>query len=639
MITIKSLIIKNFMSIGNAAQVVNFDRKDLTLVLGENLDLGGDGSKNGVGKTGLINALSYAFYGAGISDIRVGNLINKTNDKNMMVCVEFDVDDVNYKIERGRKPNILRFFKANSEINKPEDNTARGENKETQKEIETLIRLSHDMFKHTVGLNTYTTPFLSLRVSDQRIIIEQLLGITTLSEKADKLKEVLKVTKDDIKEEEFRLAALVKSNIHIEDQIGKLKNRQRLWTLSKEKSTTDLALAIESLMDLDVDSEILIHEKNAEAVVSANLANNTAIAAAEVTNSETKREFDKEKSLRLTYSSAVRECNKWITQLSATHGTITRRMAALETDIKLIEDHKCHSCGQDLHDDKQEENKIAKVADLDNLKVRLSTNETDTQEHETKLADLGPALPDLADIELVEADITIADVTDTFYTEISEARDHQSTLNTLSVQLETAVADTDPFNEQIIEMEETGIQEVLYDNMNTMTDLKDHQTFLLNLLTKKDSFIRRKIIEQNLSYLNGRLTHYLYEIGLPHTVQFMPDLSVEISEMGRELDFDNLSRGERTRLVLSLSWAFRDVFESLYTPINLLFVDELVDSGLDASGVDAALKIMKGFARERGKSVWLVSHKDELISRVDNILNVVKTGGFTEYHDTIEKIS
>jgi len=85
MIQIKNLTVKNFMSVGAATQAINFDRNDLTLVLGENLDLGGDGSRNGTGKTTIINALSYALYGQALSNIRKDNLVNKTNGKNMLV--------------------------------------------------------------------------------------------------------------------------------------------------------------------------------------------------------------------------------------------------------------------------------------------------------------------------------------------------------------------------------------------------------------------------------------------------------------------------------------------------------------------------------------------------------------------------
>ena len=158
------------------------------------------------------------------------------------------------------------------------------------------------------------------------------------------------------------------------------------------------------------------------------------------------------------------------------------------------------------------------------------------------------------------------------------------------------------------------------------------------MLTSKDSFVRKKIIDQNLAYLNNRLAAYLSAIGLPHEVKFQNDLNVEITELGRDLDFDNLSRGERNRLILSLSWAFRDVWESLYSPINLLFIDELIDSGMDASGVENSLGVLKRMSRERSKSVFLVSHRDELAGRVNNILTVTKENGFTTYGSDVDLV-
>ena len=166
--------------------------------------------------------------------------------------------------------------------------------------------------------------------------------------------------------------------------------------------------------------------------------------------------------------------------------------------------------------------------------------------------------------------------------------------------------------------------------------MKEHQEFLLKLLTNKDSFIRKKIIDQNLAYLNNRLTYYLDKLGLPHLVEFQNDLSVEITQLGQDLDFDNLSRGERNRLILGLSFAFRDVWESLYQNINLLFIDELIDSGMDASGVENSLHVLKKIGRDREKNIFLISHRDELVGRVNYILKVIKEGGFTSYSDDLE---
>ena len=161
---------------------------------------------------------------------------------------------------------------------------------------------------------------------------------------------------------------------------------------------------------------------------------------------------------------------------------------------------------------------------------------------------------------------------------------------------------------------------------------------MLKLLTNKDSFIRKKIIDQNLAYLNNRLTYYLDKLGLPHQVVFQNDLNVEITQLGQDLDFDNLSRGERNRLILGLSFAFRDVWESLYQNINLLFIDELIDSGMDTAGVENSLGVLKKMARERGKNIYLISHKDELVGRVNHVLRVVKENGFTSYANDLEVV-
>ena len=152
------------------------------------------------------------------------------------------------------------------------------------------------------------------------------------------------------------------------------------------------------------------------------------------------------------------------------------------------------------------------------------------------------------------------------------------------------------------------------------------------MLTNKDSFIRKKIIEQNLAFLNNRLSHYLDKLGLPHRISFQTDLSVEITQIGRDWDFAQLSRGERNRLILGLSWSFRDVWESLNHPVNLLFIDELLDNGLDQSGIESALIILKDMGRNKGKDIFLVSHRDELVSRVSKVLMVKKENGFTSFN-------
>ena len=575
------------MSVGNTTQAVDFDRNDLTLVLGENLDLGGDdsGARNGTGKTTIINALSYAMYGNALTNIKKDNLVNKTNQKNMMVTIDFEKDGVGYRIERGRKPNVMKFFVGDSEKEITDD--AQGDSRETQAEIERMLGMSHDMFKHVVALNTYTEPFLALKANDQRTIIEQLLGITLLSEKADALKEQNKATKDAISQEEFRIKAVTDANKRIEEQIENLKRRQGLWVTKHDEEVEKFQTAIEGLQKIDIEAEIQAHQ--------------------------TFKAWDQTRKDINELSSAIARSKM---DLSREEKAVSK----LSAELVSLEDHTCHTCGQEFHDEKHQQVLGQKQRDL-------STAEESQRTHATQLGELQSAHDGLG---------KLGPRPETFYDKESDAIHHQASVDSLIKQLETKLAEEDPYTEQIREMQTQGVEEITYDMLNELTNIKDHQEFLLKLLTNKDSFIRKRIIDQNLSYLNARLGQYLDRIGLPHTVKFNNDLTVSITELGRDLDFDNLSRGERNRLILSLSWSFRDVWESLYQPINLLFIDELVDSGMDSSGVENSLAILKKMSREANKSIWLVSHKDELAGRVNNTLHVVKENGYTSYNTDVE---
>ena len=156
MLKIKSVTMRNFMSTGNVAQAVNLEKQGLTLVLGENLDLGGNGSRNGVGKTTLINAISYGLYGQAISNIKRENLINRINGKNMMVAIDFEVNGHSYRIERGRKPTFFRYIVDDQHVNSQDTDESQGESKDTQGDIDRVLGMSHTLFKHIVALNTYT---------------------------------------------------------------------------------------------------------------------------------------------------------------------------------------------------------------------------------------------------------------------------------------------------------------------------------------------------------------------------------------------------------------------------------------------------------------------------------------------------
>lgn len=588
---IKNLTVKNFLSVGNQTQAVDFSKEHLTLVLGENVDLGGDdsGSRNGTGKTTMINALSYALYGQALTNIKKENLINKTNAKHMLVTVEFENNGLRYKIERGRKPNVLKLYVNDQEQKSKDEDESQGDSRETQKFIDQLIGMSHTMFKHLVALNTYTEPFLSLKAAEQREIIEQLLGITVLSEKADALKEQIKIVKDSIQAETYRIEGVKTANDNVQKSISSLEIKSSAWESKKESDLTKLLNAIVELRNVDIEAELQSH-----VALQQWQENDNAL-----------RELRKQKA---TLESAKIQADKAVNKYA--------------TEIEKLANKTCPACEQELHDHKHEEMLRNAEHDFNESIIYRDKVTGDLQTVVTAIESIG---------ELEHKPYT-------YYETEAEAVGHKNNLETLEKTLEEKNTESNPYLEQINELKNTAIQEIDWSTVNDLTKMKDHQEFLLKLLTNKDSFIRKKIIDQNLTYLNKRLGYYIDKMGLPHKVLFLNDLNVEITQLGQDLDFDNLSRGERNRLILSLSWAFRDVWENLYKHINLLFIDELIDAGMDAAGVESGLAVLKKMARERNKNIFLISHKDELVGRVNNVLRVVKENGFTSYSNSIDYV-
>jgi DNA repair exonuclease SbcCD ATPase subunit len=590
-IKIKNLTVRNFMSVGNQTQAINFDKGQLTLVLGENLDLGGDdsGARNGTGKTTIINGLSYAIYGQALTNIKRDNLINKINSKGMLCTVSFEKDGIEYHIERGRKPNLLKFSINGHEQDLKDLDESQGDSRETQKAIEEMIGMSHDMFKHLVALNTYTEPFLSMKAAEQRSIIEQLLGITQLSEKADALKEQIKFTKDSITTENTKIETIKVSNERIQQSIDALERKMRLWEENKTKSINDLVNSIQHLEKINIESEIESQRAHAQWV-------------------KNKKDFDNSTAL--------------IAKQTATIDKEEKVLKKLQTELIALVDHKCHACGQEVHNGHHEAMINAKVKQVEESQALLI-------EYAKELSVLNETIGLVGELGQCPAIV---------YDNLEQALNHKNTLDRLFSELAAKNDESNPYEDQINELRNTAVQEINWNSVNELVKIKDHQEFLYKLLTNKDSFVRKRIIDQNLAFLNQRLTYYLDKIGLPHIVEFQNDLSVVITQLGQDLDFDNLSRGERNRLILSMSWAFRDVWENLYHSINLLFIDELVDSGMDSSGVESSIAVLKKMTREREKNVFLISHRDDLTSRVNHVLKVIKENGFTNYSTDVDII-
>jgi DNA repair exonuclease SbcCD ATPase subunit len=669
LLCIRSITIRNFLSIGNVPQSLSLDSNGLTLVLGENLDVGGANSRNGCGKSAVLQAISYALFGKPLTKIRLDNLVNAINSKEMLVSIDFECHGTPYRIERGRKPNVLRVF-----CNGASDE-AQGENRWTQAEIDRLIGMSPTLFRHIVALNTFTTPFLREEAAVQREVIEELFGITQLSQRAETLKARIDTTKERLRDAEAEVKAQADANARIELAINRAAGEAEGWQTVHERRLADLQAQVAVLDAIDIDYEIALfdridqwhRQKQDSDGQRQTIQQQIATLGQEIARHQTElRRCETEVDAINGRSQTARlqaELARYQAQIATNEADLARLaddLAAIMAQLDQPDSHTCVTCGQGLAGtdhlatvivnlERQQAVLVDTVTRLlatqETLAVQIATIETEIAGMEADIAERRDTITqrrtELADaIAALQADgqrlqAALATVATPGDRPASKYPDRDAVWRLrdqharLAAQLAAESSTANPFAAKIDGLRST-LSVIDYASLNDLTSQFKHESFLHKLLTARDSFIRKAILDQNLHHLNRRLDHYLQQLGLPHEVAFAPDLTVEIDLLGASYDFEQLSRGEMNRIILATSWGFRDVWQSLNTSLNLFMVDECIDTGMDGAGVEATLGILTQMADQQ-QSVFLISHRDELRERIDNVLLVRKEQQFTTF--------
>jgi len=578
------------MSYGNNTTVVQLDRNGTTLIVGEDLDntSGGTGA-NGVGKTVIINALAYAVYGKPLSNISLDNLVNNINKKNMEVTVTFEKDGTYYHIKRVRKSksyaagNYVKYYvKEGSYDFTDEDERTRDSVSNTNKAIEEVIGIPHELFSRIVVFSAIHIPFLDLPVRHptqacQTRIIEELFDLTTLTEKAEALKTTIKENEQRLEIVKAKQTQLEREHERHSQQLKAAKQRVVGWEQQNEKQIASLEAKLAKVADVDVEAEREAHERKniLESNINANIAQQREVST------ELKR--------------------------------IERDLAKYQKELGHLQDEKCPYCLQKFAD---ADEKIEELHD----KIAVKTEAV-------KIAEEGLATYDAETDDLTKQ---LAAVKETItVSNLNELLEIKSQAANIETRIEDLKESVNPYIEPLEELEAVELDPVVHDETNALVKLIDHQKFLHKLLTKKDSFVRKALLNKNIPYLNKKLQQYLSDLGLPHTVEFTHELTAEINQFGHPLDFGNLSNGQRARVNLALSLAFRDVLQQLHTKINVCMLDEVLDVGLDAVGVQAAAKMLKRKSRDEKLSLYVISHRDEINAAFDNVMTIQMTKGFS----------
>lgn len=603
------LVIKNFLSFGANPTVIDLRGNRITVVLGLNHDTGGDESRNGVGKSAMIDAISYAIFGKSIRGISNQKLINKMMKKGqgMLVVLEFDTPEGSFRIERGEAPSKLKLYR--KDLDDTNDFLLRdgksfvydiSQNKnQTLSEIERLIGFDIKLFEFLIANTSETEPFMKLPEDKKREIAERLMGLNLLTERAEELKEDRKEKKKDLISAESSLEATQQANRRIEQQIQDLKSREETWLKQHNDEIDKLKKKIEELQSVNIDEQIEIFEL----IEELDAQDNTVQSSIKQTQLE------------------LRQANRDLDDLNKRIEVSGDRFKELGNQKKKIDDSECPTCGQHWVADKSIiiaiEEEINELSDFSVDAVELLTI---AEENVDKFKNILDGLNKEAD-EITKTATEISDF-DLYFDSIAEASKAATLIETHKETVSRMEKEENPHTETIHGLQHKAIKEVNDDEVKNLSTMIDHYNYLIDLLQSKDSFLRKAVIDRWLPKLNGRIAHYLSTLELPYTVRIENDLTMTIKDFGEDFDWGNLSKGQRQRVTIALNLAFQDLFEATNQPLSLLMVDELIDSGICNRGASQAVQALHEICEKKDKRVFLITHRMDVADQIDDVMLV-----------------
>lgn len=573
----QELTLRNFLSFGNVATTIELNECGSTFIQGENIDTA---SNNGAGKTTIINAICYALYNKPFDNISLQKLINSTNASKstlMEVKLSFMKGNVKYEIYRCRG-EVFNIQISMDGVDITLDSVGGND-----KLIQEIIGISYELFTKIIVFSGSSTPFLLMPVSQQRGQIEELFNITLLTEKAVKLKEIIKTTEGSIAIQEAVIREQEGQVALYNKQLKDAEVRVTRWESDRETAATRLLAQLETAEELktfDIEAEKELHKTYAEyAVEISNLSRKEAL-------------LKKDKTV------------------------LEKDVTALSAELEHLLEAKCPYCLQQYEG--AEHKLTEKTALLADKKQKL----------EAVKVDFYNVVDELTQFQSAQQELKL----DMKFESVAEALNATQAAASAQSKIDELIASENPHVEALEALKSQAIKTVSYADLDNIRKDLEHQQFLLKLLTDKNSFIRRRIISKTIPLLNNRLIHYTKQLGLPHIVKFDDDMSCSVSEYGRELDFGNLSGGEQKRVNLSLSLAFRDVLHELHAKVNTLFIDE-IDASLDGAGVECVFKLLKQKTRDEILDLWIISHRPEAVGRFDRTVIIRKENGFSKILD------
>ena len=566
MITFETIRWKNFLSTGNQFTEVDFQQNATNLIIGT----------NGTGKSTVLDALTFSLFNKPFRKINKGQLANSMNEKDCLVEVEFCINNKEYKVRRGIKPNIFQIIVDGTPMHKEADDRV------MQKMLEeNILKVNYKSFTQIVILgSTNFVPFMQLSGSNRRDVIEDLLDIRIFSAMNSLIKDKIKIQKDEIK----------------------------TLNLSKDNIKDKVEMQTKFINELENQGKQRIEEKKSK-IKELNIEVDTHFEHNQILESSV--------SDRLSKQEIVTGANKKLKKLNTLKGKLSNKVATITKEHKFFTDNTvCPTCTQSI----EESFRLNKIEDVQNKAKELQSGYKELEEAIQKEEERERQFTKLAQ-EISKLNNGISKN----HTLISgcnkQIRDLESEIQKLTNQHENRNTE----HEKLAEFNES-LQQV-YKKLADKKEEVMYHDFAYSLL--KDDGVKTKIIKKYLPLINQQVNRFLQKMDFYINFKLDEEFSESIeSPIHEKFSYASFSEGEKMRIDLALLFTWREVARvknSVNT--NLLIMDEIFDSSLDGFGTDEFLKIIRFVIKDA--NVFVISHKADLQDKFESVIRFEKIKGFS----------
>ena len=557
---------RNFLSTGNQFSEIDFEKNNTNLIIGT----------NGAGKSTVLDALTFVLFNKPFRRINKPQLVNTTNEKDCLVEIEFSINNRDYLVRRGIKPNIFDIEVNGVSLHKEADDRANQRILE-----ENILKLNYRSFTQIVILGSSTfVPFMQLATSHRREVIEDLLDIRIFSAMNSLIKDKIREKKDQIKSLELKKETLKDKMKMQQSFIEELENRGNANINSNKEKIANLDSEIGDYMThiSTVESSLVDKTKLQEELIGAG---------------------DK------------------LLKLNNLKGKLSQKVSTITQEHKFFtENTVCPTCTQTI----EEEFRLNRIADAQNKAKELQKGFQELEET-IKLEQDRERQFTVLSKEITKLNHEISQNNTRISLNQRQIRDLESEIQTITQNL----ANRNTEHEKLEEFQ-TNLQKTFEDLSKKKEEIV-YYDFAYSLL--KDDGVKTKIIKKYLPFINQQVNRYLQMMDFYINFELDSEFNENIrSPIHEDFSYSSFSEGEKARIDLALLFSWREVARVKNSVnCNILLFDEVFDSSLDGFGADEFLKIIKYVVKDT--NVFVISHKSDLQDKFDTTLKFEKKNGFS----------